>query len=350
MIRYRSPEPVLTPESPQERIGTVANVVFPTAIDRRDDLGLPDRFDVYYGMADNRIGVARLDVPEISAARSTRRPVPSQGLTSQRRSISNRESSRKSRSRSQEVHRHHDAVSHHRSAQGHHRFARTGRTVCQHPAFPGRGRRAEGQVRAPGSCLWVRRPWPTRSGIARSSSTRVIPSGPTGTASCSRPDMDVHFCMLCSMSRASTCPWRNSRGSASGEAEPRAIRNTARPPAWRPPPAPWGRAWPTPLAWPSPRWPSPRASIDRATRSWTITRTSWLAMATWRKGSRPRPDRRPVTCGWASSSSSMPTTTSRSKAARSWPLPKTAWPVSPLSAGTSSASNRATTSTRSPTR
>ena len=28
------------------------------------DLGLPDRFDVYYGMADDRIGVARLDVPE----------------------------------------------------------------------------------------------------------------------------------------------------------------------------------------------------------------------------------------------------------------------------------------------
>jgi beta-1,2-mannobiose phosphorylase / 1,2-beta-oligomannan phosphorylase len=64
VIRYRSPEPVLTPELPQECIGTVANVVFPTAIDRRDDLGLTDRFDVYYGMADNRIGVARLDVPE----------------------------------------------------------------------------------------------------------------------------------------------------------------------------------------------------------------------------------------------------------------------------------------------
>ncbi len=63
-IRYRSPEPVLTPELPQECIGTVAHVVFPTAIDRRDDLGLPDRFDVYYGMADNRIGVARLDVPK----------------------------------------------------------------------------------------------------------------------------------------------------------------------------------------------------------------------------------------------------------------------------------------------
>jgi hypothetical protein len=37
--------------------------VFLTAIDRRDDLGLPDRFDVYYGMADCRIGVARLDLP-----------------------------------------------------------------------------------------------------------------------------------------------------------------------------------------------------------------------------------------------------------------------------------------------
>jgi predicted GH43/DUF377 family glycosyl hydrolase len=64
IIRYRSAEPVLTPSLPQERDGTVANVVFPTGIDRRDDLGSPDRFDVYYGMADNRIGVARLDVPD----------------------------------------------------------------------------------------------------------------------------------------------------------------------------------------------------------------------------------------------------------------------------------------------
>jgi predicted GH43/DUF377 family glycosyl hydrolase len=64
VIRYRSREPVLTPELLQERQGIVANVVFPTAIDRRDDLGSPDRFDVYYGMADNRIGVARLDVPD----------------------------------------------------------------------------------------------------------------------------------------------------------------------------------------------------------------------------------------------------------------------------------------------
>ncbi len=64
-VRYRSPEPLLTPELPEERMGMVANVVFPTAIDRRDDLGMPDRFDVYYGMADDRIGVARLDVPEV---------------------------------------------------------------------------------------------------------------------------------------------------------------------------------------------------------------------------------------------------------------------------------------------
>ncbi len=65
VIRYRSPEPVLTPQLPEERLGTVANVVFPTGIDRRDDLGSPERFDVYYGMADDQIGVARLDLPEL---------------------------------------------------------------------------------------------------------------------------------------------------------------------------------------------------------------------------------------------------------------------------------------------
>ena len=49
VIRYRSAEPVWIPSLPQERDGTVANVVFPTGIDRRDDLGLPDRFDVITG-------------------------------------------------------------------------------------------------------------------------------------------------------------------------------------------------------------------------------------------------------------------------------------------------------------
>ncbi len=68
LIRYRSAEPVLKPELLAECHGTIANVVFPTGIDRRDDLGLPDRFDVYYGTADNRIGVARLDLPEVLPA------------------------------------------------------------------------------------------------------------------------------------------------------------------------------------------------------------------------------------------------------------------------------------------
>ncbi len=64
-VLYRSADPILTPTLPQERIGTIGNVVFPTGIDRRDDLGSPDRFDVYYGMADNRIGgLARLDLPQ----------------------------------------------------------------------------------------------------------------------------------------------------------------------------------------------------------------------------------------------------------------------------------------------
>lgn len=58
-LLYRSPEPVLAPLLPLERFGTVENVVFPTGIDQRSDR----RFDVYYGMADSRIGVARLDLP-----------------------------------------------------------------------------------------------------------------------------------------------------------------------------------------------------------------------------------------------------------------------------------------------
>ena len=65
IVLYRSKEPVLSPQLPQERHGVVANVVFPTGIDRRDDLGKPDRYDIYYGMADTRIGVARLAVPEL---------------------------------------------------------------------------------------------------------------------------------------------------------------------------------------------------------------------------------------------------------------------------------------------
>ena len=64
VIRYRSAKPLLEPLLHEERHGIVPNVVFPTGIDRRDDLDQPDRFDVYYGMADSRIGVARVQVPE----------------------------------------------------------------------------------------------------------------------------------------------------------------------------------------------------------------------------------------------------------------------------------------------
>jgi predicted GH43/DUF377 family glycosyl hydrolase len=74
VICYRSAEPVLVPVLSQERRGTVANVVFPTGIDRRGDLGLPGRLDVYYGMADKRIGVARIDLPDFVPAKGVADP------------------------------------------------------------------------------------------------------------------------------------------------------------------------------------------------------------------------------------------------------------------------------------
>ena len=52
----RTAVPLLEPELREEREGTVANVVFPTAIDQLGD----GTADLYYGMADARIGVARL--------------------------------------------------------------------------------------------------------------------------------------------------------------------------------------------------------------------------------------------------------------------------------------------------
>jgi predicted GH43/DUF377 family glycosyl hydrolase len=64
MIRYRSPEPILEPQTQAELSGVAANVVFPTGVDQRVDLGRPDRIDVYYGMADSSIGVARLELPD----------------------------------------------------------------------------------------------------------------------------------------------------------------------------------------------------------------------------------------------------------------------------------------------
>jgi predicted GH43/DUF377 family glycosyl hydrolase len=58
-VVYRSPRPVLEPEEQAEQHGIVPNVVFPTAVDRRED----GRLDVYYGMADSRIGVACTTIP-----------------------------------------------------------------------------------------------------------------------------------------------------------------------------------------------------------------------------------------------------------------------------------------------
>jgi predicted GH43/DUF377 family glycosyl hydrolase len=55
-LLWRSPSPLLDPRTPDERDGIVPNVVFPTGIDVRAD----GDADVFYGMADSRIGVARL--------------------------------------------------------------------------------------------------------------------------------------------------------------------------------------------------------------------------------------------------------------------------------------------------
>jgi predicted GH43/DUF377 family glycosyl hydrolase len=74
-ILYRSPKPVISPSTEAERVGIVDNVVFPTGLDPRPDIG-DDVFDVYYGMGDFAIGAARLWIdnitlqPELSQATS----------------------------------------------------------------------------------------------------------------------------------------------------------------------------------------------------------------------------------------------------------------------------------------
>ena len=65
-VLARTDRAILTPETSDERKGTVPNVVFPTAIEEVDGV----RY-VFYGMADTRIGVARLD----------RIPVPTEAPT-----------------------------------------------------------------------------------------------------------------------------------------------------------------------------------------------------------------------------------------------------------------------------
>jgi predicted GH43/DUF377 family glycosyl hydrolase len=55
-ILYRSARSILAPAAAGERIGVVPGVVFPTGLDARPDGTL----EVYYGMADSRIGVAQV--------------------------------------------------------------------------------------------------------------------------------------------------------------------------------------------------------------------------------------------------------------------------------------------------
>jgi predicted GH43/DUF377 family glycosyl hydrolase len=58
-VLYRTPLPVLQPETDYERNGLTSNVVFPSATDRRTNGAI----DVYYGAADRVIAAARITLP-----------------------------------------------------------------------------------------------------------------------------------------------------------------------------------------------------------------------------------------------------------------------------------------------
>lgn len=58
-VLYRTPQPILEPQTDYERNGLVSNVVFPTATDLRAD----GRLDVYYGAADRVVAAARVTLP-----------------------------------------------------------------------------------------------------------------------------------------------------------------------------------------------------------------------------------------------------------------------------------------------
>ncbi len=60
IVRYRSPQPVLVPQTNQERRGAVNDVVFPTGIDSPSSQRRS--YDIYYGMADRFVGRVRLDL------------------------------------------------------------------------------------------------------------------------------------------------------------------------------------------------------------------------------------------------------------------------------------------------
>jgi predicted GH43/DUF377 family glycosyl hydrolase len=60
-VVYRSAQSILEPQVAAERVGVVPRVVFPTGVDVWADGVL----DVYYGMADSRIGVARATLTDL---------------------------------------------------------------------------------------------------------------------------------------------------------------------------------------------------------------------------------------------------------------------------------------------
>jgi beta-1,2-mannobiose phosphorylase / 1,2-beta-oligomannan phosphorylase len=68
IVLYRSPSPLLAPETALERRGVVSDVVFPTGLDADGSDG--GAFDVYYGMADMRVGRARLQLGAGAAERA----------------------------------------------------------------------------------------------------------------------------------------------------------------------------------------------------------------------------------------------------------------------------------------
>ena len=69
-LRFRSLTPELAPETADEMHGIVNNVVFPTGIDRIGERS----FDVYYGMADAKIGRASVDVAVAAAVAAAATP------------------------------------------------------------------------------------------------------------------------------------------------------------------------------------------------------------------------------------------------------------------------------------
>jgi len=60
-VLARSAEPLFGPETAEEKVGVVNNVVFPTAVEEHRD-GLY----VYYGMADRCIGVAHIEIAQVA--------------------------------------------------------------------------------------------------------------------------------------------------------------------------------------------------------------------------------------------------------------------------------------------